>query len=371
MTHRERFLAAVHHQVPDRVPLDLMGTAGGLVDEALFALRDYLGLEDHPRRFRTGENVNYYDEQILDALDMDTRRVWLRQPPHAKRYHGDGSVTDEWGLRRIPVGGYMQMADPPLAEATAADLARYPWPDAHHPARVEGLAEEAARLCQETDYAVVARAPCAGFLDIACWLRGTERFMQDLILDPEFARRLVGCILDTELALFEAFLKAVGPNVQMVETMDDMAANNGPLVSPAHLREFILPAHRELNALIKSLAPEAAIFLHSDGDLMAIMGDLSECGVDVTSPTQPNLEGMPFERLKAEFGDRICFHGGVDSQGALRGTLDDVEADVRRCVRDLGRDGGYIVAPCNHLQADVPPANVVQLYQAAREQAYE
>ncbi len=366
MTPRERFLAAVSHGRPDRVPLDLMGTAGGMVDSLLLAVRQHLGLRGAPRRFRQGEAVSYYDEQLLEALQVDTRRVWLRQVHEPRRRH-DGTLQDEWGVLRREAGGHPQPVTPPLAEAGIAGLAGHAWPDATNPARVQGLADEAARLSQETDYAVVARAPCAGFLDIACWLRGTEQFMLDLALDAPFARALISRILEAQLALFDVYLKAVGSHVQMVETVDDLAGNSGPMISPAALREFILPAHRELNALIRSRAPQAAIFLHSDGNLLPIADDLIACGVDVLSPMQPNLPAMPLAEFKQRFGDRLCLHGGIDNLGALRGTAEEVRADVRRCLGELGRGGGYILAPCNHIQADVPPANVVLLMQAARE----
>jgi len=292
MTPRERFLAAISHGQPDRVPIDLMGTAGGLVDGLAIALRRHLGLQGEPRRFRHGEAVSYYDDQVLDALQVDTRRVWLRQV-HEPRRWPDGTVQDEWGVLRREAHGHLQPVTPPLAGASIADVARHPWPDATDRRRVEGLADEAARLCQETDYAVIARAPCAGFLDIACWLRGTEQFMLDLMLEPAFAHALIARILEAELALYDAYLSAVGPHVQMIETVDDLAGNSGPLISPAVLREYILPAHRELNALIRSRAPQAAIFLHSDGALLPIVDDLIACGVDVLSPTQPNLPAMP------------------------------------------------------------------------------
>ncbi len=364
MTHRERYVAVLEHRQPDRVPVDLMGTAGGLTDRALFELRSHLGLGDEPRRFRHGENVNYYDEEVLQALDVDARRVWMRPPARALRAESDGTVSDEWGLRHRQVGGLMQRVDPPLAGAGVEDLRNYPWPDPRDPARVAGLADEAARLHNETDYAVVARAPVAGFLDLASWLRGMEQFMLDLALDPSFAMALIERIRDVEMGFYEVYLQAVGPYVQMVETMDDYAGNAGPLISPGAFREFIAPARRELNQLIKGLAPRAAIFLHTDGELLKLADDLIACGVEVLNPVQP-LPGSPHLQLKARYGDRLSFHGGIDTIQALRGTPGQVEDAVRRCIAELGVGGGYILAPCNHIQADVPPENTVRLFQAA------
>ncbi len=365
MTSRERFLAALSHRQPDRVPVDLMGTAGGLTDHALLQLRSYLGLQGEPRRFRGGTNVNYYDDQVLEALGVDARRVWMRSPAATLRPEGDGLARDEWGLHYREVGGLLQRTDPPLAEAGEEDLAGYVWPDARDPARVAGLADEAAALCNDTDYAVVARAPCAGFLDLACWLRGMEQFMLDLALDPGFARALIGHVRDVELGLYEAYLKAVGPYVQMVETVDDYAGNAGLLISPGAFNEFIAPARRELNQLIRSLAPQAAIFLHSDGDLTKLAEPLIACGVEVLNPVQP-LPGAPHLQLKARYGDRLCFHGGIDTTETLHGTPDEVADAVRQRIAELGGGGGYILAPCNHILDDVRPANIVRLFEAAR-----
>lgn len=152
----------------------------------------------------------------------------------------------------------------------------------------------------------------------------------------------------------------------MVETVDDYGTNAGPLISPLMFREYIAPARRQINQLIRSLAPYAVIFLHSDGDLTKLADDLIACGVDVLNPTQPNLPGQPHLRLKASHGDRLCFHGGIDTIEALRGTPAQVEAAVRETIALLGRRGDYILAPCNHIQADISPENIVCMFQTAR-----
>ena len=106
--------------------------------------------------------------------------------------------------------------------------------------------------------------------------------------------------------------------------------------------------------------------LHSDGAVTPLLPDILCLDVDVIHPLEP-LPATDHAAIKAEFGERVAFLGGIDISHAMRGTKEDVIAEVRRRIERLAPSGGYILAPANHLQADVPPENVITLFEAARE----
>jgi uroporphyrinogen decarboxylase len=366
MTPRERVMAALAHKEPDRVPVDFMGTAGCLVDMAYFALLDHLGLEGEGREFRQGESVRHYDERVLQALDVDFRRVWMRPPANWQPPPMDeGLSMDEWGMIRKRLGSITPFINTPLEHATISDLDSYPWPNPYDPGRVEGLADEARRLSETTDYAIAARAPLHGIYDLAHRLRGMVAFIKDMVRDKPFAAALVRKITEVQMGFYEAYLDAVGPYVDVVETVDDYGSQQTLLISPALFDELIAPARAELNALIKRKAPQARVFLHSDGAIFKLIPHLIETGVEILNPVEPDAAGNDSKALKDAFGDRLVFHGHLDVKTALRGTLEEVRAEVRRVVDGMAAGGGYIMAPTNHLLEDVPPENIVEVFRYA------
>jgi len=264
-----------------------------------------------------------------------------------------------------PMGPYNERVGHPLAGATLADLDDFPWPDPHDPGRVEGLAEEARRLYEETDYSLVAGAISAGvFQD--CWnLRGMAQFFEDMVRNREFAEALLDRVLAIHIAVWEHFLDAVGEYMDMVETADDLGGQGGLLISPRMYRELIMPRHAALNAAIRTRT-QARIFFHSCGAIMPLIDDFIVSGVDVLNPIQPLPGLMDPEELRARYGGRLIFHGGLDVQSLLlTGTPDEVRAEVRRYLNVLGPES-YIMAPANSVQPGTPPENLVAAYEAVR-----
>jgi uroporphyrinogen decarboxylase len=366
-SHRERVVAALNHQEPDRIPIDLMGHATMLLDETYLRLRDYLGLSPIPP-IRSGTSANYYDERILERFDIDYRRLFLKTRPQAAiMNHPDGSFTDVWGIRSRQAGLYVNVIDYPLGDATTpAEVQAYDWPTPERMFTAEGLAAEARRMYEETDFALVARNPLSyGFRERACMLMEISDFMVALGLYPDMAISIISHLLEIYKGVYCLFLDAVGPYVQVVEVGDDLGSQDNLLISPSMYRRFFKPAEKELYDLIHEKAPHAALVRHSDGAYFPLIPDLIELGVQVLNPVQTSATGMDARRLKATFGDVLSFHGGMEFiEGDV--TVDDVVAEVRERIDVLAPGGGYVLASCNHM-IDVKPENIVAMFDTARE----
>jgi uroporphyrinogen decarboxylase len=357
----------LNHQEPDRIPIDLMGHATMLLDETYLRLRDYLGLSPI-LPIRSGTSANYYDERILERFDIDYRRVFLKTRPEAAIVnHPDGSFTDVWGIRSRQTGLYVNVIDYPLGDATtAAEVQAYDWPTPERMFTAEGLAAEARRMYEETDFALVARNPLSyGFRERACMLMEMSDFMVALSLYPDVALSIISHLLEIYKGVYRLFLDAVGPYVQVVEVGDDLGSQDNLLISPRMYRKFFKPAEKELYDLIHEMAPEAALVRHSDGAYFPLIPDLIELGVQVLNPVQTSATGMDARRLKATFGDVLSFHGGMEFiEGDV--TVDDVVAEVKERIDVLAPGGGYVLASCNHM-IDVKPENIVAMFDTARE----
>jgi uroporphyrinogen decarboxylase len=368
MNSRERVMAALRHELPDRVPVDLGSTAVSSIHQrANNALKSLLGVEADEPVHDVVQGLVVPDERILQRFGVDLRRVALRPPSNVAAFLPSGNedtYRDEWGIRRQRTELYCEIVGHPLADAKVEDLRYYPWPDPHDPARVAGLTEEAQRLYEETDYALVADFLGGGLFEQALWMRGFERFMMDLVGDEPFATALLDTLLELYIEFYAVYLEAVGPYVQIVAVGDDLGMQTVPLISPALYRRLIKPRHKELYDFIHSRT-EAKIMHHTCGSVFPLVQDLIDVGVDILNPIQTSAQGMDPAALKREFGERLVFHGGIDVQQILPfATPDRVREEVKRIAAILGQGGGYIFAPSHNIQADVPPQNVLAMYEA-------
>lgn len=174
------------------------------------------------------------------------------------------------------------------------------------------------------------------------------------------------CYTDLMIENVHRMMAAAGGMIDMVYTYDDIAAQNGLLMSPAMWRKYLLPRHQRLNKIIKQYGVK--ILYHSCGAVFPLIGALiDEMGIDALNPLQPRARGMDMARIKADFGSRIAFHGGIDLQHTLPyGTQDEVNAEVRQRCAVLGQGGGYICTAAHYIQADVPVENILAMYLADR-----
>lgn len=364
-THRERVIKTLQHQQADRVPLDMMGNATMLLDRTYLRLRDFLGLSPIPPA-RSGSTANYYDERILERFDIDFRRLMLKSNPQARKtVLPDGSYIDAWGTRSKSDGMYVNVVEFPLQNAaTVEEIEAHPWPNAEELYSAQGLAEQARHLYNESDYALVARNPLTfGLLDRSCAMMSNAEFLVAMASRPEVAQALVSCLLKIFKDTYLLLLEAVGPYVQMVEYGDDLGSQQNLLISPAMYRRFFKPAEKELRDLIRAKAPQAALFRHTDGNVYKVIPDLIEVGVDVLNPVQTSARDMEGRRLKEQFGRWLVFHGAVEKMEASQ---EELVQEVKLRIDTFSPGGGYIFASCNHM-IDVPPENIIAMFDTARE----
>jgi uroporphyrinogen decarboxylase len=264
-------------------------------------------------------------------------------------------------------GTYDEHASHPLADAqTPEDVLNWDWAS-HDDWDVSGVREQCERLNRDLRHHL--RYEVGGIFEWSWALRGFERFLLDLVEKPEIACAIMDCFTDVYIENTLRVIEAAGGLLDMVYTYDDVGIQNAPLMSMRMWRKYILPRHQRLNAAIRGARYPVKIIYHSCGAIYPFIGAfVDEMGIDVLNPLQPRAAGMDMVRIKAEFGERLSFHGAIDIQQTLpHGTPAEVEAEVLERCRILGRDGGYICTSAHYLQADTPLENIIAMYTTRRE----
>jgi len=347
MLPRERVLAALAHQVTDRVPLDFWA-----VPEVWEKLKCYFCTDS--------------EEQILKNLSIDVRQF---QPdyigPELVKMQ-DNSYFDAMGVHRRVVKNefceYEEYASSPLGFAeTVEDLEKYDkWPNIDN-WDFKALSNKIGDA-HKTYY---IKVETGGLFELAWALRGYEQFMMDMVLEPEIAHDIIGRLTDFYCEYVRRTMDNAGEKYDMVYTYDDIAAQNTLLMSKAMWAEFVRPYHQQLNRVIKSYGK--TVMYHSCGAIYDMIEDLAELPIDVLNPIQPNAAGMDMDKIKKNYGDRLCFHGGIDIQFTLpKGTKQDVEEAVKRVTKALGKGGGYILTSAHYIQADTPVENIITMFETAQ-----
>ncbi len=368
MTSRERVRMVLNGEIPDRIPMDLWGTDSRMNTDFYLAVAKHLGFQQLGERIRPGSTSEYEDYRISDLIGSDFRHINIGRPDGFKSYKNeDGSTIDEWGVGRKLIGLHPSLSHHPLANATLEDLEAHPWPVIQDEGRIRGLAERAKYWYEMTDYAITATSATSGTIfEICQYLRGIEQFFIDLYDDPDFAHKLIEIVTNKLIELNVYYLQPIAPYIEWLEFASDFGTQRAPFISPSIFEEFFLEPHKKLFEACKTAAPNVKIFLHSCGSVRPLMPYFIDMGVDIQSALQPAAEGMDSEALKKDFGHKLIFHGGVDIQYALTGSLEDTEAEVKKRMDAFGQNGGYIFSPSNHFQIDVPIENFFHMYEVGK-----
>jgi uroporphyrinogen decarboxylase len=351
MNGKERVLTAINHVEPDRVPVDLWA-----LPPVTDHLREHFGAEE--------------DEAVWESLGIDLRSVWPEYVGPPLPTFDDGSWVDWWGIRKRMIGPFEEVVEPPLAGAqTIADVEAHPWPNPDW-FDYDGLRPACQALSRGavSAPALVVRDPgpnATCVLRLAMFLRGMEKFMMDLALNPDLAQAIIAQVERFYLELDRHIFEAVGDLTDIYFIADDVGVQDGLMISPRMFRKFVRPSLERFIAQAKSHGQR--VEYHTCGAVRRLIPDFIEMGVDILNPIQVSAQGMEPAGLKRDFGDALCFHGALDIQTVLsRGTPEQVRAEVTRLCRVLGEEGGFILAPTNNVMPETPVENILALYEAVQ-----
>lgn len=380
MTPRERIWSALQHKEPDQVPYDLGSTQVTSIHRIAYRnLLQHLGmeqaLEKELRIFDRAQQLPYLDEDLLVRCHADVRGL-APQGPDCPEVEADGrrSFTDAYGITwTMPKDGlYYDMTSHPLSELTLTDEAvdQLPLPQPEALTQVAGLREKGERIHRESDQAMIAIILSGGIFEQSFWVRGFKNFYLDLARHPSQACGLMDRLMELRLACWEIILEEVGDLIQVVMEADDLATQQSLMTSPEMYRKYVKPRHRRITSFIKQTAPGPIhIFFHSCGSVYDLIPDLIEAGFDILNPVQVSAAKMDTKQLKKQFGKDLTFWGGgVDTQHVLpHGTPAEVKDEVKRRIDDLAPGGGFVFSTVHNIQADVPPENIVAMWEALQE----
>lgn len=362
MISRDRITAAIDRKSIDRFPIDM----GGIVSSISKIAYDRF-LQTYYPSFLPSTTCNIVqqlaclDDKLLRKWMVDTRHV---RPSFRSKLELKDSFIDAFGIKYVSVSSplydplYYEMIDHPLKNSSnTKDIDNFSWPSFDKDHLEETISQ--TRRYYDEGYAVIVDTPSGGVLEQSVYLCGMEKFLLDIHGNPEFIEALVEAVTTFLCDFWEEWLAEAGEWLTIVMLGDDYGMQDRMLISPRSWRKLIKPRLERVVQSIKKVT-DSKVMLHSCGSITPIIQDLIDVGIDVLNPVQPRAKNMDHEFLKAEFGEQVCFHGGIDIQHVLpRGSSDEVKKEVERVTGSLGRNGtGFIFSPAHNIQADTPPENI-------------
>ena len=410
MNSRERVIAAIEHREADRVPVDLGATpSSGISAIAYGKLRRHLGLADKPTRvYDVVQQLAQPDDDLLDAFGIDAVDVgrafntedddWYDitladgQPAQypvsfRPRQEADGSwigldANGQPISKMPPAGTFFDQTCFPwidgwpddfsgLSEAMGKVLwaahVHSPWDHAGEDAFWDELRRRAIALRESTDRAIMVVCGCNLF-EWGTFLRRMDNFLMDLMAETPKVEALLDALMASHMATLEKVCAAVGDVADVLRFGDDLGCDTGPFMAPQCYRDLFKPHHTRLCEYVHANS-EMKTFLHSCGSIHDLLPDLIEAGYDVINPVQTNCRNMEPDRLKREFGKDIAFWGGgCDTRHVLNNRPpDEVRRDVLERLEILSPGGGFVFNTVHNILPEVPPENVVAMFDAIRE----
>jgi len=326
--------------------------------------------------FDTIQQLVVVEDNIHRRFGVDVRGLMpnvVRKNPPIQESNNSRSFTDEWGVTwKMPEGGlYFDLVRSPLSgNITDEGIDEFPWPDPTDAHLFEGL-EEKARKFYDDGYAVMLESICAGIFEMSCRVRGTQQFLIDLALNTELACKLMDKFVELKVRFYEAASERLGRYIQFIREGDDVAGQERLIISSDMYRRFVKPRHEKLFKAQKEIFPQPFhVFFHSDGAIYELLPDFIEIGMDILNPVQVTGKGL--DTIKIEFGGDISlWGGGCDTQRILPfGTPEEVRLDVERRIEHLATGGGFVFCTVHNIQGDVPPENIMAMYEALKMHRY-
>lgn len=412
MTSRERVLAAINHRIPDKIPIDFGATPStGISAIAYSRLKKHLGISvGKTKVYDVVQQLAEPEPMILDRFGVDVLDVgrafnrsdenWYEFTLHGERLHypkwftplylsngGYQVINGENILAQMPSQGYFydQVHFPfknrypanydQLPEAMGEVMWNYlptsPWDHSTESHFWKDLREKCLHLRATTDKALVIGVGCNLF-EWGSFLRGMDGFLSDLLRRPEQVKQFLDALMELHLSTLEKVCKSVGDIVDIVKFGDDLGENDRPFMRPSIYRKIFKPYHAQLCEYVKKHSSMHTM-LHSCGAIYPLIPDLIEVGFEILNPVQINCANMDPVRLKQEFGDQLTFWGGgADTRGVLiSGTPLQVNNHVMGLLDIFSKDGGYVFNSVHNILPDVPPANIVAMFDAVRDYSIE
>ncbi len=378
MTPRERVLAAINHEEPDRVPIVIgVSNATGIKMKPYREIKKLIGVEAPDDYLYQWPELGTarIDEATLRRLHSDVRGVRDLEPAHILQANRDrpphSDYIDSWGSGAMEIAPdeWFPGVHPLLEATTIEEIERYDgWPDMTDPSRVAHVAARARKLAAENEFAILATPWLLFPFERAMAMQGLEAFLLNMGLHPEFAVALLEKIAEQCKALMGIFLQELGDNVDIIKIGDDLGTQQSLMMSPKMYREMLKPIHADYIRFIKERT-RAKVFFHTDGDVEPLIEDFIEMGVDILNPIQTSAGKMAdLASLKSRYGDRITFCGAIDTHRILPfATPDEVRKEVKRVIQALAPGGGFMLGAVHTVMNDVPAENVLAMVDAVEE----
>lgn len=405
---RQRVLDALAINQSDKVPVDIGGhRSSGINAEAYRKLRQYLELPERPIKvYDIVQQLAVLDEDVLARFGVDTidmgRGFCLNEKDWKSWTLTDGTeclIPAYIDVRRIGENWELYHGSPPRSigiqkpgmhffdqtywpylNGVPDDLSKLSdavdsmlWGAIPTPPNLEEVDDRALSLGAKTLRGSTDRAIIGLFggslFEIPQTICRNDNFLMLIAAEPDTTNRLLDALMEIHLENLERYLKAAGSFIDIILFSDDLGMQSGPMISPKMYRDFLKPRHSILWKRAKELAPNIKVMLHCCGGIRPLLDDLIDAGLDAVNPVQISCTGMEPAGLKRDFGDQLCFWGGgCDTQTILpNATPGEVRQHVLDRLEILAPGGGFVFQQVHNIMADVPPENIVAMFDAVRE----
>jgi uroporphyrinogen decarboxylase len=381
MKSRERVNKALNHKEPDKVPIDLGGNQSSIHMKAYKRLLNYLEIKD--------ENITFADfiqhiaapcEELLERFEIDVRYIrplgWEVpedfQPQNEDKYVG---VYDQFGVfwgndasKDLEDILYYDPVIHPFKELTTVqEIESYDWPDGKDKTIFKGLKDYAKNLHENTDYAL-STSTTGCIYEYTTFLFGFTKTLRYLKTKPELIIAAMQGLLKYWIDYNITFLDEVGEYIDVICVNGDLGEQAGPIMNLKLYEKIIKPIEYKLSQKIHQLA-DVKINYHCCGSTPLFIPHFAEIGYDIYNPVQISAYDMEPCSLKARFGDIITFWGGAcNTQKTLPfGTVEQIREEVKYNMKCLKPGGGFVAANIHNITAEVPPENIVAMFDAIKE----
>jgi uroporphyrinogen decarboxylase len=362
MNSKERVLKALKklNGNPDRVPIQF-----DLCRQHIEAFGKKLGIAPD-------YSISYYEDLTyrISANDLRTKMgsdvvvVGGTVPSGYVPERISGPVTrNEFGMHMKPTPLYVEVVKCPLADAsTKNDIDNYSFPEPYAKGRFEKAKRDIDKYGGK--YFVIGDVEISLF-EMAWHLTGLEKYMIGMLCDEPWVEPLNDRVEEWSSGIALQLIKA---GVDAIWLGEDLGSQTSTLISPDDWRIRFKPRHKRMIEKLRKENPDIIIIMHSDGAVSPLIDDFIEIGVEVYNPVQPNVAGSDPQELKDRYGEKICFFGGIDQQSLLpSGDISMIREEIKKRIRILGKNRGYLLAPAHILQPDVTTDTIEAMIEAASE----